>query len=412
MVVISAFFASTETALMSLNRYRLRHKAQSGNRSAKLAEKLLARPDRLIGIILLGNTFANFAAATLCGVLALRIGGDAALAIATGTAAIVMFIAGDLAPKTYGALYPERLALPAVWIYAILVRVLYPLVWASNLAANGLLKLLGVSPQQTATHSLSVDELRTVLAEASTVIPHRHQQMLMGILDLEKVTVEDIMIPRHEIAAINAADDWDDILDQLRDSQHTRLPVYEESLDNMIGLLHLKKVAQGLAHGELSKESLLEIARAREPYFIPQGTTLNTQLLNFQSNRRRIALVVNEYGDVEGLVTLEDILEEIVGEFTTDPAVMHKGVHREASGSYVVNGSMNVRRLNRILGWRLPTDGPRTLNGLILEYLETIPEPGTSLKLGDYSVEILQTVDNAVKTARLLHAPGAVSERA
>ena len=398
---------------MSLNRYRLRHKAQSGNRSAKLAEHLLAHPDRLIGIILLGNTFANFAAATLCGVLALRLGGDAALAIATGAAAIVMFIVGDLAPKTYGALYPERLALPSVWVYAILVKVLYPIVWTANVVANALLKLLGVTSKQTSTHSLSVDELRTVVAEASTVIPHRHQHMLMSILDLEKITVEDIMIPRNEISAINAADDWDDILEQLRSSQHTRLPVYEETLDNIIGLLHLKKVAQTLAHGDLTKETLLEIARAREPYFIPQGTTLNTQLLNFQNNRRRMALVVNEYGDLEGLVTLEDILEEIVGEFTTDPGTLYRGIHRDASGSYVVNGSTNVRRLNRILGWRLPTEGPRTLNGLILEYLEAIPEPGTSLKLGNYSVEILQTVDNMVKTARLRPLPqNSVSESA
>lgn len=401
MVFVSAFFASTETALMSLNRYRLRHKAHSGNRSARLAERLLARPDRLIGIILLGNTFANFTAAALTGLVALRLWGETGLAIATSAVSILMFIVGDLAPKTYGALYPERLALPSAWVYAVLVKVLYPIVWCANLAANALLALLGVSSKQTSTHSLSVDELRTVVAEANAVIPQRHQQMLMGILDLEKVTVEDIMIPRNDIVAINAADEWDDILEQLRTTQHTRLPVYDETLDSVIGMLHMKKVAQSLAHGELTKDALLDIARAGEAYFVPPGTTLNAQLLNFQSNRRRIALVVNEYGDIEGLVTLEDILEEIVGEFTTDPGLIHKGVHREPSGSYVVNGSINVRRLNRILGWKLPTGGARTLNGLILEYLETIPEAGTSLKLGDYSVEILQTVDNVVKTARL-----------
>lgn len=402
MLAVSAFFASTETALMSLNRYRLRHNAQSGNHSARMAEKLLARPDRLIGVILLGNTFANFAAAALAGVLALRVGGDVALAIATSLAAIAMFIVGDLAPKTYGALHPERLALPAAWIYAVLVRVLYPIVWGANLFANGLLKLVGASmPKKTASHSLSVDELRTVVAEASTLIPHRHQQMLMAILDLEKITVEDIMIPRHDIDAINIEDEWDDILEQLRNSQHTRLPVYEGTLDNIIGLLHLRKVAQGLARGELTKQHIIELVREREPYFIPQGTTLNTQLLNFQSNRRRLAIVVNEYGDLEGLVTLEDILEEIVGEFTTDPTMIHKDVHREPGGSFVVNGGITIRKLNRVLGWHLPTDGPRTLNGVILEYLEAIPAPGTSMKLGNYSVEILQTVDNAVKTARL-----------
>lgn len=411
MLAVSAFFASTETALMSLNRYRLRHKAQSGHRSARLAEKLLARPDRLIGVILLGNTFANFAAAALAGVLALRVGGDVALAIATSLAAIAMFIVGDLAPKTYGALYPERLALPSAWIYAVLVKVLYPIVWGANLFANGLLKLVGAStPKKTATHSLSADELRTVVAEASTLIPHRHQQMLVAILDLEKVTVEDIMIPRQEIAAINIEDEWDDILQQLRSSQHTRLPVFEGTLDNIIGLLHLRKVAQNLANGELTKRQIIELARERDPYFIPQGTTLNTQLLNFQNNRRRLALVVNEYGDLEGLVTLEDILEEIVGEFTTDPSMIHKDVHREAGGSFVVNGGIPIRRLNRVLGWHLPTDGPRTLNGLILEYLETIPEPGTSLKLGNYAVEILQSVDNVVKTARLRAIAASPSE--
>lgn len=410
MVVISAFFASTETALMSVNRYRLRHNAQSGNRSARLAERLLARPDRLIGIILLGNTFASFAAATLSGVIALRIGGDAALAIATVVAAILMFIVGDLAPKTYGALYPERVALPSVWIYAVLVKVLYPIVWGANLFANGILKVLGASTPKTTSHSLSAEELRTIVAEASTLIPHRHQQMLMAILDLEKITVEDIMIPRHDVDAINIEDEWDDILEQLRSSQHTRLPVYEGTLDNIVGLLHLRKVAQGLARGELTKQHIIELARERDPYFIPQGTTLNTQLLNFQNNRRRLALVVNEYGDLEGLVTLEDILEEIVGEFTTDPAMIHKDVHREPGGSFVVNGGITIRRLNRVLGWHLPTDGPRTLNGVILEYLEAIPEPGTSLKLGNHSVEILQTVDNVVKTARLRAVADAESE--
>ena len=401
LIVLSAFFAATETALMSMNRYRLRHKAQQGNRSARLAETLLSRPDRLIGIILLGNVFANFAAAALTSLVAFRLGGDTAVAIATGLVSIVMFIFGDLAPKTYGALHPERLALPSSWVYAVLVKLLYPIVWAANLVANATLKLLGVSQEQTASHSLSADELRTVVAEASTVIPHRHQRMLMSILDLEKITVDDIMIPRNEVVGLNIADDWDDIIEQLRSTAHTRLPLYEESLDNVIGILHMKKVAQTLARNTLERDDLIEIAREREAYFIPEGTTLNTQLLNFQRLRRRMALVVDEYGDIQGMVTLEDLLEEIVGEFTTDPSMLHKDIHREPTGRYVVSGSISVRTLNRRLGWGLPTDGPRTLNGLILEYLETIPEPGTSLKLNGYSIEILQTGDNAVKTARI-----------
>lgn len=403
LIALSAFFASTETALMSLNRYRLRHQAQMGNRSARLTEKLLSRPDRLIGIILLGNVFANFGAAAVTSLVALRLWGDTGVAFAIGTAAvsILMFIFGDLAPKTYGAIHPERLALPSAWIYSVLVRVLYPVVWIANLAANGILKLLGVSHEQSASHSLSADELRTLVAEASAVIPRRHQSMLMNILDLEKVTVDDIMVPRNEIAGIDASADWDDILDVLRSSSHTRLPVYEDSLENIVGILHLKRVAQALARGELDKEQFVALARGREPYFVPSGTSLNAQLLNFQRLRRRSALVVNEYGDIQGLVTLEDLLEEIVGEFTTEPGMLHKDIHTELDGSYVVNGSINVRTLNRRLGWSLPTTGPRTLNGLILEYLETIPDVGVSLQLGEHSLEILQTADNAVRAVRI-----------
>jgi Mg2+/Co2+ transporter CorB len=293
-----------------------------------------------------------------------------------------------------------------------LVRVLYPVVWAANLAANALLKLLGVSHEQAASHSLSADELRTVVAEASAVIPRRHQSMLMGILDLEKVTVDDIMVPRNEIAGIDAEADWDDILDAIRDSSHTRLPVYEGSLDSIIGILHLKRVAQALARGELDKDRFVALARAREPYFVPSGTSLNAQLLNFQRLRRRSALVVNEYGDIQGMVTLEDLLEEIVGEFTTDPGMLHKDIHAEEGGSYVINGAINVRTVNRRLGWNLPTTGPRTLSGLVVEYLETIPDIGLSVKLGDYSLDILQIADNTVKTVRMRKLDGAKSESA
>jgi Mg2+/Co2+ transporter CorB len=401
LIVLAAFFASTETALMSLNRYRLRHRAQQGNRSARLAEKLLAHPDRLIGIILLGNTLANFGAAALTGIAAERLWGNAGFAIATGVVAVLMFVFGDLAPKTYGVIHPERLALPSTWIYAALSVVLWPIVWMANLASNGLLKMLGVAAEQTASHSLSVDELRTVVAEATAMIPRRHQSMLMNILDLEKITVDDIMVPRNEIAGIDALADWDDILEIIRTSSHTRIPVYEGSLEKIVGILHLKTVAQSMARGELDKQELIELARSREPYFIPSGTTLNTQLVNFQRLRRRSALIVNEYGDIQGLVTLEDLLEEIVGEFTTDPALLHRDIHRDSDGSYVVNGSINVRTLNRRLGWNLPTTGPRTLNGVILEYLETIPDIGTSLKIGAHSFEILQIADNAIKAVRI-----------
>jgi Mg2+/Co2+ transporter CorB len=298
-------------------------------------------------------------------------------------------------------LHPERLALPAAYIYTPLLYLLYPFVWATNLLANGVLRLLGASSLQ-ASNSLSSEELRTVVAEAGALIPHRHQQMLVSILDLENATVEDIMVPRTEIVGIDVDDDWDRVLEQLRQSQHTRLPVYEGEIDRIIGVLHMKRVVHELARGRLDRAGLIEAANTRDAYFVPSGTTLNTQLLNFQRDKRRIAFVVDEYGDIQGLVTLEDILEEIVGEFTTDPAtMMHKDVHREADGSFVANASTTVRALNRSMRWNLPTDGPKTLNGLIVEFLETIPEPGTTLKLADYMLEVLQTSENAIKTVRI-----------
>ena len=404
-IALSAFFSSTETALMSINRYRLRHRAREGSTSARAAEKLLERPDRLIGMILICNNFVNSAAAALVTVIGLRIGGEgaAAIGISVFTAALIIF--GEVAPKTFGAMYPERLALPSALIYQVLLKILYPIVWTTNLVANGVLRLLGVSAEKVSRTSLSSDELRTVVAEASTVIPHRHQRMLMSILDLEKISVEDIMVPRNEISGIDVADDWDDVLEALQQSRHTRIPCYEGNLENLIGILHMKKVARLLARDELDRERLVALAKERDPYYVPEGTSLNTQLLQFQRQRRRVAFVVDEYGDVQGLVTLEDLLEEIVGEFTSDTASLHKDVHKEKGDTYVVSAAASVRTLNRKMGWTLPTTGPRTLNGLIIEYLETIPDPGTSLRIGDYSLEILQTGDNAVKTVRLKALP-------
>jgi Mg2+/Co2+ transporter CorB len=401
LLLLSAFFAGSETALMSLNRYRLRHRASEGHRGAKLAEKLLAHPDRLIGLILLLSTLVNVAAPILAGFIALRLGGEVLVAFGAALLAGVMLIFCEVAPKTFGALHPDRLALPAAYVYTPLLWLLYPFVWATNLFANGVLRLLGVSQKQ-AGNALSSEELRTVVAEAGAMIPKRHQQMLMSILDLENATVEDIMVPRNEIVGIDIDDDWDRIMEQLRQSQHTRLPVYEGDIDRIIGLLHMKQVVHELARGHLDREALREAAKARESYFVPSGTTLNTQLLNFQRDKRRTGFVVDEYGDIQGLVTLDDILEEIVGEFTTDPAtMMHKDVHAEADGSFVANASATIRALNRSMRWNLPMDGPKTLNGLIVEFLETIPEPGTTLKLADYMLEVLQTGENAIKTVRI-----------
>ena len=401
LLLLAAFFAGSETALMSLNRYRLRHQANAGNRGARLAEALLAHPDRLIGLILLLSTIVNVTAPMLVGFIALRLGGEFLVAFGAVALTLVLLIFCEVAPKTYGALHPERLALPAAYIYTPLLLLLYPFVWATNLLANGVLRLLGTS-QQRASNSLSSEELRTVVAEAGAMIPHRHQQMLVSILDLENATVEDIMVPRNEIVGIDVDDDWDKVLEQLRQSQHTRLPVYEGEIDRIMGVLHMKRVVHELARGRLNRDALIEASSSRDAYFVPSGTTLNTQLLNFQRDKRRMAFVVDEYGDIQGLVTLEDILEEIVGEFTTDPAtMMHKDVHREADGSFVANASTTIRALNRSMRWKLPTNGPKTLNGLIVEFLETIPEPGTTLKLADYMLEVLQTGENAIKTVRI-----------
>jgi Mg2+/Co2+ transporter CorB len=404
-IALSAFFSSTETALMAINRYRLRHRARAGSVGARAAERLLETPDRLIGLILLCNNFVNAAAAAIVTMISLQVGGEGFAAISVGVFTVVLIIFGEVAPKTFGALYPERLALPAALVYQVLLKLLYPIVWALNLVANGVLRLMGISREKANTTSLSQEELRTVLAEAATVIPHGHQRMLMSILDLEKVNVQDIMVPRNEIVGIDISDDWDGILDQLRESRHTRIPVYEGSLDNLVGILHMKKVARLLARGEFAREQLVALARSREPWYVPEGTSLNRQLLNFQRQRRRVAFVVDEYGDVQGLVTLEDLLEEIVGEFTSDTTSLHKDVHKEKGGSYIVSASASVRTLNRKMGWTLPTSGPRTLNGLIIEHLETIPDAGTSLRIGNYSLDVLQTGENAVRTVRLRPSP-------
>ena len=403
LLALVAFFAGTEVALLTVNRYRLRHRASSGDRAAQLAEKLTRNPDRWLGVNLLWITLTTMAAPTVGTLLAQRYGGDALVWATTLGLGLFTVVFCELAPKIYAAVRPERMALPAAYIYRPLVWISLPLIWVANHMANGFLRVIGVSKQVVSEHSLGVDELRLVVAEAGALVPQRHQQMLLSILDLEKVTVDDIMVPRNEVVGLDVNDDWDRILSQISQSQHTRMPVYEGELDNIIGILHLKAVARELTRGKLDRELLIELARAREAYFVPEGTPLNTQLLNFQRQRRRIALVVDEYGDVQGLVTIEDILEEIVGEFTTDPAnMMHKDVHPEPDGSFVVNASASVRALNRAMQWSLPTDGPKTLNGLIVEYLEAIPEPGTSLKIGNYMVEVLQTGDNTVKTVRIV----------
>ncbi|HET8551997.1 MAG TPA: HlyC/CorC family transporter [Gammaproteobacteria bacterium] len=403
LLIASAFFAGTETALMSINRYRMRHRARAGHRGAQLAERLLRQPDRLIGLILLGNNVANIVASSLVTVIAMRVGGEATLALAEGLLVLVVLVFVEVAPKTLAALRPEQVSYPAAYVYVPLLKILYPIVWIVNAIANGLLFLAGVRRNEAEGQPLSREELRTVVVEAGVIIPKRHQRMLLNILDLEEATVEDIMVPRNEIAGIDMNDDWDDIVTQITQSQHTKLPLFSDSIDEIIGMIHLRQVLRPLARGALDRDSLRQLAS--QPYFVPEGTSLHRQLINFQNVRRRIGLVVDEYGDIQGLVTLEDILEEIVGEFTTDPAASHKDIFPEPDGSYLINASIAIRSLNRALNWQLPADGPRTLNGVILEYLEDIPEPRTSVRIGDYGIEIVQTGDNVVKTVRMRPIP-------
>lgn len=398
LVLLSAGFSGSETGLMTLNRYRLRHLAKSGHRGARIAQRLLARPDRLIGLILLGNNFVNIAASSVATLIALRLGGEAYIAAATFLLTFVILIFGEVAPKTVAALYPERIAFPAAYVLTVLMRPLYPLVVAVNALANGLLRLLGVR-LKTGAHSISREELRSIVNEAGAMIPRRHQKMLVSILDLDQATVEDIMVPRTEIVGIDLDDPVEDIVEQLANTQYTRLPVYHGSIEQVQGVVHVRRLLPLITSGRFTKEEL--VARLREPYFIPEGTPLHTLLLNFQRNQRRIGLVVDEYGEILGLATVEDILEEIVGEFTTDPAANTKDIQAQDDGSYLVEGSTSVRELNRVLDWQLPTDGPKTLNGVILEQLEAIPEAGVSLKIVGVPVTIIQTKGNKVKIAQV-----------
>jgi Mg2+/Co2+ transporter CorB len=404
LLMLSAFFSGSETALMTMNRYRLRHRAEQGHRGALLASALLDRPDRLIGLILLGNNFVNILASSLATIIALRLGGEGAIAIAAGVLTLVILIFSEVTPKTLAALHPERLAYPAAYVYNPLLKVLYPIVWAVNLITNGLLRLMGIHAQGEHANALSREELRTVVMEAGAMIPERSRTMLLGILDLENATVEDIMIPRNEVEGIDIQDSAEEIVSAVRNANYTRLPLFDGSIDNVIGVFHARNALHDLLDRGFGKEHLREIAR--EPYFVPEGTRLYQQLINFQREKRRVALVVDEYGDFLGLITLTDLLEQIVGEFTTDPADRIPEIHRAEDGSLLIDCGINIRDLNRALRWTLPTNGPKTLNGLILEYMETIPEPGTSLKLHGQPLEILQTADSAVKTVRYLPRSG------
>lgn len=397
LILLSAFFSSSETGMMSLNRYRLKHMAKTGHKGARRAQSLLNRTDQLIGVILIGNNFVNIFASAIATVIAIRIWGDAGIAIATVLLTIVILIFAEVTPKTLAALFPEKIAFPASHILGPLLKILYPVVWAVNLFTGAILKIIGVSADDAANEHLSREELRTLVNEAGALIPAKHKDMLVSILDLEKVTVNDIMVPRNEVVGIDLDDDLDTILRQLRSSQHTRLPVFKGDINNIQGVLHLRNASKLLLHDEINKAMLMQLCR--EPYFIPESTPLNTQLINFQKEKRRFGIVVDEYGEVLGLATLEDILEEIVGEFTTDYAATSPDIIPQDDGTYIIDGTSAVRSINKTLGWKLPIDGPKTLNGLITETLENIPDTNVCLKVGGHRVEVLQIKDNVVKAA-------------
>jgi Mg2+/Co2+ transporter CorB len=387
---------------MSLNRYRLKHLAKNNHKGAKYTQALLARPDLLIGLILIGNNFVNILAANIALVICIRLWGpELGLMISTAALTIIILVFAEITPKTLAARHPEKIAFPASFILTPLNKLLYPLVWFVISLTNGILKMFGVKADLQNDETLNSEELKIIVNEAGDLIPKSHQDMLLSILDLEKVTVEDIMIPRSEVTGIDIEQDFDQVIEQIRSAVHTRMPVYKGDIDQAIGFLHARQVIKLLTlnEGLLTRESLLDVMTKIE--YIPETTPLNTQLLNFQRKKNRIGLVVDEYGDIQGLVTMEDILEEIVGEFTTDFAAVSKDIQKEKDGSIIIDGSATIREINRSLGWHIPTDGPKTLNGIILEHMESIPQAGTGLRLAGFPMEILQIKSNMIKSVRI-----------
>jgi Mg2+/Co2+ transporter CorB len=388
---------------MSLNRYRLKHLAAKNHGGALRAVELLQRPDKLITLILLGNNFINILITQLATYLGYRLYGDAGIAIAAGFLTLVLLLFAEVTPKTLAAANPEKIAFPAAYVYKPLSKLLFPLVVIIDWLAKLILKIFLLSGQSSGNDALNSAELRVAVNETSGLIPDSHRDMLLSILDLEKVSVDDIMVPRSEIIGIDLEDDWHDTLQLITNLSYTRIPIFSGNIDNLVGTAMLRRILPLLLKDQFDADSLVDLTR--EGYFIPEGTPLTTQLINFRKNKRRIAFVVDEYGDIQGLVTIEDILEEIVGEFTTDPTALHQDFFQDADGSFLIDGSTHIRDINRNLDIELPTKGPRTLNGLILEHMEFIPEAGTSMKISGYPIEIMQVKNNMVKTARIAPSP-------
>jgi Mg2+/Co2+ transporter CorB len=385
--------------MMSLNRYRLKNLVKKKHSAAQKADKLLQRPDKLIGVILIGNNFVNILAASIATVIAVRLYGDAGIAIATTVLTIVILIFAEVTPKTIAAIHPEKIAFPAAYILGPLLKLMYPLVYLVNLITNGLLRLAGISTANADDQHLSTEELRTIVNESGALLPKGKQSMLLGVLELNEVTVEDIMIPRNEIIGIDLDLDFEEILEIITTSEHTLLPVFNTDINKVNGILHLRNLTKLIQQNNLNKTTLLQVIR--EPYFIPESTPLQTQLFNFQKENHRLGLVVDEYGDIQGIATLADILEEIVGELSSIQKEENNEIHPQDDNSYIIEGTVFIRDINKSLNWTLPTDGPKTLNGLITETLESIPEANVCLKVANYHIETLQISENQIKSSRL-----------
>ncbi len=399
LVLISAYFSSSETSMMSINRYRMKHLARKKHAGAMRVSRLLAAPDKLLGVILIGNNFVNLLAASIATTLSIQLFGNPETVLTTIVLTVVILIFAEITPKTIAALYPERIAYPSSLLLGALLKLLYPLVWMANRISNRLIRMLGFKPGHGDSHQLNAEELRTVVYESRQILPELGQGMLLNILDLDKYTVNDILVPRSEIIGIDLDDETDEILTLISTSQHTRLPIYERDIDSIRGVLHTRNLGRLLQLDTITKQDLLR--EAEEPYFIPESTGLHKQLFSFQSHRKRLAFVVNEYGLIRGIVTLEDILEEIVGEFTTDMATSSRYIHPQDDGTFVIDGTATLRDINRTLGWSLDGGSARTLNGMLMEILESIPDSPVGLDLGAYRAEIIHTKGNIIKAVRM-----------
>lgn len=399
LVAVSAFFSCAETALMALNRYRLRHKARMKKAYAIRLLNLLKRPDRLLGVILIGNTFANVLSSSLATLIAFHYWGDNGALIAAILLTFIILIFAEIAPKTLAAMYPDKLARVVGYPVQLILKLLYPLVWTANTFTNGLLRLIRINVTSKTVEPLSREELRTIVYDTRGKISREYQNMLLGILDLNDLTVDDVMVPRHEVVGIDFEKPWEDIVEELNQRQQEWLPVYRESVNQLIGVLHVRDVLRALLNNQnLNKEILQQFFQ--EPYFVPEGTSLQTQLGNFQQAQAKMAFVVDEYGEILGSLTLNDILEEIVGDFTTNISTSQR-IQQQADGSYLVDGGLTVREFNRASDWELPVDGPRTINGLAVEHLEAMPHAGTGILIAGYPIEIIKIKDNRIKLAKI-----------